>query len=187
MKLTTLLILALSIATAQTAKVVPISEHDAAMLESAAGSKAHYARLYDEEVKRVEAKYLAVGDRDKNRSDSKYFGEGDTLLISSGTIGWATGISIGSPQPDPKVDPCYYSYSSVACLEKQLADARAKEAKGERPEPTPHYRYWRSGFENGYEFSEGFRFVVPKQKVYEYPKGYWGGTYITPNAGVVQP
>ena len=185
MKLTTLLILALSIATAQTAKVVPISEHDAAMLESAAGSEARYARLYDEEVKRVEAKYLAVGDRDKNRSDSKYFGEGDTLLISSGTIGWATGISIGSPQLDPKVDPCYYSYSSVACLEKQLAEARAKEAKGEKPEPTPHYRYWRSGFEGGYEFSEGFKFVVPKPKVIDASPWRYGGYLSIP--AVTQP
>lgn len=177
MRLTTLFILVLSIATAQTAKVVEVTDPwDRKELKLLVELKASTAKHYDNAIKKIELKYLVVEDRDADRGSSVY--REDSASYNIGSV-MGTGTIIGwRPDQSAAVDPCYYSWESVACLEKKLANARKREAEGIKPAPAPHYRYWRQGFESGYEFSEGFRFIVPKPPPVVTPRGYWGSTIM---------
>lgn len=200
MRLMTLFVLALSLAAAQTARVVEINATDAAILESAAGSKRHYAELYDREVKRIERKYLTVEDTDPERGHTQYYEStnltgGTGNLVTSGSIAWATGTdTITGATGVVTVDPCYRSWESVACLEKRLAEAKVKEAEGKKPTPTPHYRWYRRGFEGGGVFTDDYRFFVPKPALIYLPPPYdripcWGGSCLTltPNSWSTAP
>jgi hypothetical protein len=170
-----LTLLAAAALAAQTAKVVPLEEKDSQRMQALAHAKGVAIGAYEKAIKEIERKYVAV-PADKQAGGTIYRSdESGRSWVSSGTIVSATSYNAS--------DPCNrFGYHTVPCLKKQLAEAEKLEKEKGEPKPLPPPLFYRYGFEGGFEFSDDYRFIVPKSKV-EIPSPLlstpiykWGGS-----------
>jgi hypothetical protein len=159
----TMLLLAAS-AFGQNAVVVPTIEVDAANLRRLNKELQSAQKALDEAKREIEEKYLLTEEVDLSSGHQAHRKGED------GTGTWAsTGTSSAWISTNISTDASTFTQSVSACptaeqiakreasRKKQLADAAAYE----KAHP---WLYWRKGFDDNrsYEFSEDYRFIVPK-------------------------
>jgi hypothetical protein len=161
MKILTLLTLFAAAAFGQAAKVIELGIADSMALERAHRDLAAAQTELETVQKHIRQRYLIVPESGREAGSYRFYEDND--LTTSGTL---TISSCFALSPDavvvPSADPCCSSSDSAACFEKKLKKARDKEAAGKKPTPRPIYRYWRAGWEHGFEPTADFRFIVPK-------------------------
>lgn len=160
------------VVSAQEARVIELSKNDTYDVQQAWLNLQSAQRQWDAVQQRVTDKYLRVpyGDKDEGREVV-----GGALSITSGTftmgnVLWSSGSSV---EPTPK--------------EQAALELAAQEAAKEREDRRRHAMYERKGWENGFTFTDDFRFIVPKSAPIYVPcagGSFGGGCYL--NNGQIQ-
>ena len=158
----------------QTARVIELKPEDAQMVKSACEKLDAAQKAYDDAVDRVRQEYTVVLEGDPDAGATWVADKDESgFLVGSGTTKWVT---VGGYLTWRDDDPCTRSLESVACLTNRLRDAKALEAEGKKPKPRIRGHYKRRGWENGFEFTPDFRFIVPKPEPPLAQPGPWNST-----------
>lgn len=163
---------------AQDAKVIELKPADAAMLKAKHDALQAAQKAYDDAQKEITHQYLEVGDGDPDAGSFISIG-GLTGSNLAGSITFITG-------------PCnrlQVGASDAHCLQAKTPTEEEKKQNEKRAEEERRqYRYQRKGWENGFQSSPDFRFIVPKP--YQQPAANCGTfqfNNMTPTPAFVQP
>lgn len=124
----------------QEAKVIALDPVDSHVANEAWDNLQQAQKTWTDVQKLMTEKYLRVGYRDKEAGGEIYEGlTGSASFISSGnTVIWSSGSGI--PRTKAQVDKDERDYQE-----------RIRKAK-----------YYRRGWEDGFQFTSDFRYIVPK-------------------------
>ena len=135
---------------AQSADVIELDRTDATEVRAA------WTKLQDAQTKwdalheRMRQKYTLVKEGDPDKGNLSTFINPGTGI--SGTITFASGCNVISITPTEVAGDCGKPPSK---------EELARQEKERKEYADAHERYFRKGFENGFEFSKDFRFIVP--------------------------
>jgi hypothetical protein len=153
----TLLLLAAS-AFGQNAVVVPTIEQDAANLRRLSKEVQSAQKALDEAKREIEEKYLLTEEVDLSSGHQAHRKGEDGSGIS-----WASSGSFSI------VTNSTWTEGALACptaeqIAKREAARKKQQADAAAYEKAHPWLYWRKGFDGNrsYEFSEDYRFIVPK-------------------------
>lgn len=159
---------------AQSAKVVPVDSQTSAKLTTLAANVKEAQKAYDDAVEEAQHRLLTTRATTPPTSHGQScfaYREGEAewtagTFITGSTYGGFYSIGSGCETPEEK--------AKRAEAEKE---ATAEKVKWEADHPS---HYWLEGFCEGSEFTDDFRYLVPKSKPTVQPGIYWNGGGINP-------
>jgi hypothetical protein len=128
---------------AQTAKVIPLSSADSAERKTLEDQRTAIEQKIKDFDARVQKQYTTVleGDKDSSGSFADYSGIGVTGIVHG------CGMILST---DPAAEKAYN------VCQRELEAERAKN-------PPPPQLMYRRGWTNGFEYTEDFKYIVPRQ------------------------
>lgn len=167
---------------AQTARVVPVDLPTASNLAILAKKAKDAQQAYDAAVKEAQRRLLTTRDR-KLSSNCFAFreGEGDGSITGSTFSGTTSILSISGGY-----DPRCETAEEKKVRSQRESEYHTQQAKWDAEHPE---RYWLEGFCEGAQFTDDFRYMVPKPLPEVHPTSpfTWGGTTMaTPLIGIAQ-
>jgi hypothetical protein len=154
-------------ALAQTAKVIPLSQQDAAQRKSLEDQRAEIEQKIKDFDQRVRVQYTTVLEGDKDASNSSAETISFLTIGSGGLITYGCGMTLSN---DPAAEAAY---------EKCQHDLESRRAKN----PPPKHKMYRIGWEHGVIYTEDFKYIVPSPAPVDYANRStpWCGTVLTVN------
>ena len=131
---------------AQTAKVIPLSAADSAERKTLEDQRAAIELKIKSLDARIQKQYTTVLEGDKDSSGS-YFGES----LTTGVFGFS-GITWG----------CVRTLSTDPAQEKAYQDCEQRQQSETAKNPPPPQHMYRIGWTNGFEYTEDFKYIVPR-------------------------
>jgi hypothetical protein len=146
-----------SVVWAQDAKVIELTPADAVKAEQVYQAKQKADQAWKDEQKELAERYTVVDEKDSDASNT---------LVDS-IFGTVSGVaSIQPPCFAGTSDPNYKCPDTIGTnCHQEATNPPGQTVCGptETPAPSkPFVHYYRQGWQNGFDFSKDFRFIVPK-------------------------